>query len=138
MRKVYTLLVAVLLGVGGAVAIGTPASAHWTTCHGVSVVCFAEHVDGHGWIWGPTPLPYGVCVGVPTSMNDKISSLWNKYGWDSSSPPLQLSAYEHNPCSRTGHLYTWGPSAYVMNIGSRNNDRISSVCLGPRQSGYCP
>lgn len=131
----FTLL---LMVAGINLAIATPVQASFDWCHGVSVACFAEHNDGNGYRWGPRSFPYGACVGVPTPLNDKISSLWNKYGWDDSSPPLQLNIYDHNPCSRSSLLYTYGPEAYVQWIGARNNDRVSSVCIGPRIPGRCP
>lgn len=137
-KRILTAAAAVSLGVGGAVAIQTPAHASFDWCHGVSVVCLAEHNDGNGYRWGPRSFPYGVCVGVPTALNDKISSLWNKYGWDDSSPPLQFTIYKNNPCNTGIALYTYGPEAYVQYVGNANNDQTSAVCLGPRIPGRCP
>lgn len=143
MRKLLAGLI--VLFTAGTISLTTASPAQaagWIgPCHGVSIICLAEHVNGGGIHWR-TSLPYARCVGVPSNLNDRVSSLWNKYGWDSSSPPLQLTGYKHNPCRE--RMYTWGPSAYVLNIGSLNNDVMSAVCLGPRWSdnnppyGYCP
>lgn len=128
----------VVAGLGLVAVAATPAQASFDWCHGSSVACFAEHNDGNGYRWGPRSFPYGVCVNVPAPLNNKISSLWNKYGWDSQSPPLSLHGYDGS-CSATNYLlYSWGPSAYVQYVGWLNNDKISSVCVGPRTQGYCP
>lgn len=135
-RRIVALFMGVVAGLSFVAVAAERAEASFDWCHGVSVVCFAEHNDGNGYRWGPRSFPYGVCVGVPGPLNDKISSLWNKYGWDDSSPPLQLTAYDSNPCDNI--LYTWGPEAYVLYVGRVNNDRISAVCVGPRIPGRCP
>lgn len=136
MKKIRITLVTLAMVAGLTLAIQTPAHASFDWCHGAGVVCFAEHTYGNGYRWGPTTLvPYGQCIGVPGPLDNKISSLWNKYGIDGTAP-LQLTGYASSSCS--SRLYTWGPGAYVLDIGYTNRDRISSVCLGPRTPGYCP
>jgi hypothetical protein len=139
MYKLKAIVAVLLLSAGITLAVASPAqAAGWIgPCHGAGVVCLAEHINGGGSHWGPTTLPYGRCIGVPSWLNDKTSSLWNKYGIDGT-PPLQLSLYRHNPCG--DRMYTWGPGAYVLNIGRANNDIASAVCLGPigTGEGYCP
>lgn len=137
-KQIAAITAAIAIGGAGSALVATPAHASFDWCHGVSVVCFAEHNDGNGYRWGPRSFPYGVCVNVPGPIDDKISSLWNKYGWDNSSPPLTINGYS-NHCGQQGDwLFGWGPSAYVLYVGWLNNDKMSSVCLGPRTSGYCP
>jgi hypothetical protein len=136
-KRISGLLVTLALVVGVTVSVQAPAHASFDWCHGSSVVCFAEHTYGNGARWGPRSFPYGGCVNVPSYLNDKIDSLWNKYGWDSQSPPLQLTGYENACHQSVSVLYTWGPNAYVNNIGVVNRNRISSVCVGPRITGYC-
>lgn len=137
-HRILAGITALLMVAGLNLALATPAQASFDWCHGVSVACFAEHNDGNGIRWGPRSFPYGVCVNVPSNLDRKISSLWNKYGWDSSSPPLPITGYQSRCGERADALYTWGPSAYVQYVGWLNNDRMRSVCLGPRSSGYCP
>lgn len=138
MRRFRAVIVALIVAITIGFVAATPAKASFDWCHGSSVACFAEHNDGNGIRWGPRSFPYGVCVNVPSNLDNKISSLWNKYGWDSSSPPLPLTGYSGR-CGSVGDvLYTWGASAYVQYVGWLNNDKMSSVCIGPRQRGYCP
>lgn len=137
-RRILAILTALCIGGGASIAIATPAHASFSWCHGVTVFCLAEHNDGNGIRWGPVSVPYGVCVNVPTNLNNKVSSLWNKYGWDSSSPPLPLTGYNNRCGQLLDLMYTWGPGAYVQYVGWANNDKMSSVCIGPRTSGYCP
>lgn len=138
-KKILSALVSLALALALTAAAGTPASAAATQwigpCHGVSIICLAEHQNGGGLHWR-TSLPYGVCVNVPSWLDNKTDSLWNKYGWDSSSPPLPLNGYGGQNCA-SDFMYQWGPSAYVLYIGFINRNRMSSVCIGPRQSGYC-
>lgn len=141
-RRVLAALAAVLLGTGLAVAVATPAqAAAFVTCHGAGVVCLAEHRGGEGLQYGPYNWrPYGTCFNLPTWFNDKTSALWNKYGIDGTAP-VQFTLYRDAGCS--DQLYTWGPNAYVLWIGTANNDRATSGCLGPRYGtnnppeGYC-
>ena len=137
MRKIQAAVVALLATVGiGLVA--SPAQASFDWCHGASVVCFANDPNGDGTRWGPVSLqPWGRCFNIPGFLDNKIDSLWNKYGWDQSSPPLQLNAWGGQNCA-SDFMYTWGSEAYVTNIGFINRNRMSSVCVGPRRSGWCP
>ena len=142
-RKIVALIVAVLLGGGATLAVATPAYAYpFEPCHGAGVVCFAEHINGEGAHWGPVTLrPYGTCFSVPSWLNDKISSLWNKYGIDGTAT-LPVILYRNGGCAY--YMYAWGPGAYVLNIGSVNNDKASSACVGlrapsgSRPEGFCP
>ena len=134
--RVWLAALAVMLGMSAAVAVATPAQASFDWCHGVSVVCFAEHTSGGGLRWGPAPFtPYGKCYNIYSEMNDKISSLWNKYGVTSDSPPLQVTIYQEANCIDV--LYTYGPDTLVNNIGWLYSDETTSVCVGPRRRGYC-
>jgi len=137
-RWAAAVVAAMTVGVAGSILVAVPAQASFDWCHGSSVVCFAEHNDGNGIRWGPRSFPYGACVNVPSNLVNKISSLWNKYGWDSQSPPLQVTLYDGN-CSDGNFsvLFTWGPSAYVQYVGWLNNDKADAACVGPRHQGYC-
>src|SRR4029453_1605923 len=123
-----------VLALGLTAVVATPAHASFDWCHGAGVLCFAEHKDGNGIRWGPFSVAPGLCLGVPDNLNDKISSLWNKYGIDGT-PSRPLTAYKNNPCGNVA--YVWGAGAYVLWIGYENNDRISAICLGRPGSG-CP
>jgi hypothetical protein len=133
-RKTLAFIVAIVVVVSVVQAVLIkPAHASFSWCTSANVVCFAEHNDGNGIRWTSNLLPVGQCYGVPSSLNDKISSLWNKY----TSSGARINAYLNNPCS--GFLYGWGPGAFVPWIGSNNNDKISAVCLGPRGGSVgCP
>jgi hypothetical protein len=139
MNKVKAIVVTLLLSAGITLVAASPAYAYpFVGCSGAGVVCFSEHINGDGRMWGPTTLqPFGRCFGVPSWLNDRISSLWNKYGIDLT-PPLQVTLYRHNPCA--DRMYTWGPGAYVLNIGRANNDIASAACVGPvgTAEGHCP
>jgi hypothetical protein len=138
MKKLRAGLVTLVLVLAGVFVSASPAYAYpFTNCHGAGVVCFSEHINGEGRMWGPTTLqPFGRCFGVPSWLNDRISSLWNKYGIDLT-PPLQVTLYRDNPCA--DRMYTWGPGAYVLNIGRANNDIASAACVGPvgTGEGFC-
>lgn len=135
-KRILAALVTLFIVAGTTVVIASPAQATgWGgPCHGAGVICFAEHTNGNGYHWGPRTLPYGGCVNMPSGIDNKSDSLWNKYGIDGT-PPLALNTYETQGCNSL--VFTWGPEAYVLNIGWLNRNRISSVCLGPRQQGYC-
>lgn len=129
-----TLTLAITLGF---IAASSAQAAPFTSwCHGAGVICFGEHNNGEGIRWGPRTFPYGQCVTAPSNFRRKMSSLWNKYGIDNT-PPLGITAYSGLACDRSA-LYTWGPEAFVQYVGFLNNDKMESVCLGPRQRNYCP
>jgi hypothetical protein len=142
MMRLAAALAGLVLGAGAVVAAATPAQAvpepvdPWAWCTGTAKVCFATDRNGGGTHWQSTLLPVGTCVGVPASMNDKISSLWNKY---QSSGGL-LTIYWNNPCGSP--QFTYGPHTQVNYVGNIHNDQISAVCLGPRrvegQTTGCP
>ena len=104
------------------------ASASFSWCTAAAVVCFATNTDGNGTRWQSQLLPVGTCIGVPH--NDAYDSLWNKYTTGN------VTVYENNPCG--GYLFTYGPGAFVQNVGWFWHDEISAVCLGPRGAGRCP
>lgn len=137
MRRLNQALATLVLAVGLGFVIASPARASFDWCHGISVACFAEHTNGNGIRWGPRSFPYGVCVNVPSNINDKIDSLWNKYGITEYSPPLQLTGYQNACHEGVSVLYTWGAGAQVNDVGWFTRNKISSVCVGPRQTGYC-
>jgi len=109
---------------------------NWSWCTSTARVCFATDRDGNGTHWVSQLLPVGTCIGVPSNMNDRISSLWNRY----TSSGAQLTIYWHNPCGSP--QFTYGPNTQVNYVGAINNDEISAVCLGPRrvegQTTGCP
>lgn len=136
-KRILAVLVTLLMVVGINVTAQSPAQASFDWCHGYSVACFAEHTYGNGIRWGPRSFSYGVCTNVPSNINDKIDSLWNKYGLTEYSPPLQVTAYS-NACHQSlDVIYTWGANTLVNNVGWFARNRISSVCFGPRQTGFC-
>lgn len=135
LRSVAVVAVLALAAVG---LSATPASAAWTWCTGSAKVCFAVDASGSGTHWESQLLPVGTCIGVPSSMNDKITSLWNKY--TTAAPGGQVTIYRHNPCTSNAlnEYFTYGPNTVVNNVGAIFNDVISGVCLGPRGAGKCP
>lgn len=113
-------------------AVGSDAaSASFSWCTASAVVCFATNTDGNGSRWSSQLLPVGTCIGMPAGFNDAVDSLWNKYTTG------QVTVYENNPCG--GYLFTYGPGAFVTDVGWFWHDEISAVCLGPRGgAGRCP
>lgn len=128
-RALAALMVVLGLSTGLVAVTAAPAHASFSWCTYSAQVCFATNTDGNGTRWHSQLLPVGQCIGVPH--NDAYDSLWNKYTTGS------VTVYENNPCG--GYLFTYGPGAFVQNVGWFWHDEISAVCLGPRGgSNGCP
>lgn len=133
-KRIVAVLTAILLGIGGAVAVSAPAWAAWTAtkCPTAGQVCFSENTAGNGAIFRDNG-PIGACQPMPGGWNDRVSSIWNRF----TSSGGYIWLYEHAGCG--GSFEDWGPNTIVDDLGFVWNDRASSFCIGLRSGSVrCP
>lgn len=75
-RIAALLVAAVTIGLGGAVAVSSPAQAAWSSCTSGNN-CFWDLHSGSGTPYQSSPVGHMVCQTLPTAQRNKASSIKN-------------------------------------------------------------
>lgn len=78
-RTIATLIAALAVGLGGAVAVSTPAHAAWSDCPNGNT-CFFDGTNGTGDFYASiaTGFPDGTCKTLPVANRNRATSLYNR------------------------------------------------------------
>jgi hypothetical protein len=123
-HKIKAALVAVLLGLGLAATVATPAHAAWSDCGGTGVVWVAEHVDCGG-ARATIGWPIGECANFSSTWNNRISSVANRFVSSGGIITFWTGSY----C--TGWQWRRGPQTLTNVTSWPYADNFTSGCLGP-------
>lgn len=124
MRRIVSLIAAMVFGAGLVAVAASPAAAHayrgWGWCQG-SVVCVSTNADGYGNGTHLNLSSPGTCRNAP--WNDQISGI-------DSHVSTHVQFYINAGC--TAAWFTlYGHSVETNLAWSGFNDRITSYCAGP-------
>lgn len=122
MKRLLSLLMTAVLGVGLAVAIQTPAQASFYQCDALAVqICGWKDVNYNG-AFRTFSNPNGVCTNLNADWNNVLSSVWNHR------PLEEIRFYDGANCAVVATLIV-NPNSGTQNlhtIGGGWGDKISS------------